>query len=359
MRIYEKKINFLVIILFLHLKRVLSNVDRKESQLWIIAKLKNIEWRRSCLSSERCAEPRFQLITSLLNELELHRIDSPVNVESVLLREIVLNVFFENAHPENVLLKGHVVGLDPLYKIPSECDKSKEILVFKKSNYQNITSNQSSVTVELQGRCFTAFVDITKYQNICPWCIDTSIKIHEKTDFFKNGTSILSLDNIPIATEAFIFLGIAIFIITTGCSICLISIIIYNQKHNSKSESTSLFNNQKSVCTLIDTLPSQPTRYTNSSQTNNTLTRKKMEIPIESTYETIDGCGGVYRVESNRNDDFVQYWMTNNVNKTLYPSSLKLELSKKLDSTGTITSFLDGKKINNSLPISEINNAFI
>uniref|UniRef100_A0A0K0F454 DUF4793 domain-containing protein n=1 Tax=Strongyloides venezuelensis TaxID=75913 RepID=A0A0K0F454_STRVS len=329
-----------------------------ESPLWIVAKLKSIEWRRSCLSTERCAEPRFQLITSLLNEFEMHRIDSPVNVESVLIRQITLNVFFENAYPENVLLKGYIVGLDPLYKIPSECDKSKEILVFKSEDKQNISDTK--VTVELQGRCFNAYVEVTKYQHTCPWCLDRPLKIEDESEMENKNSSFLSFNHIPVNIEMLIFLGIIILIMTTGCSVCLISIVITNYKRNFKGESLSMFNNQKSVNTLIDTtLPSQPTRYTNTSQINNTLTRKTLGFPMEGTYETIDSCeNGAYNM--NKNEEYVEYVISNNLNRTIYPSIHKLELSRKSDLLNkAITPLSDPKKMNNSRSICEIQNSFI
>uniref|UniRef100_A0A0K0EGC0 C2 domain-containing protein n=1 Tax=Strongyloides stercoralis TaxID=6248 RepID=A0A0K0EGC0_STRER len=299
--------------------------EKNESPLWIVAKVKNIEWRRSCLSTERCAEPRFQLITSLLNEFEMHRIDSPVNVESILIREIVLNVFFENAHPENVLLKGYVVGLDPLYKIPNECDKSNEVLVFKSQSQQNNSFLQSTVTVELQGRCFNAYVEITKYQNICPWCLDTSLKIEDRTEMLSKNSSIVSFNHIPLTTEMLIFLGIVVLIMTTGCS----------QNHF-------------------------PTHCTNTSQTINTLTKKSLGIPIESTYETIDACeNGINKVEPNNNDEYLKYWVNNNVNRTFYPTFHKLEFSRNSELFNSGPKIYDPKKFNTIRTIPEIQNSFI
>lgn len=334
--------------------------EKNESPLWIVAKVKNIEWRRSCLSTERCAEPRFQLITSLLNEFEMHRIDSPVNVESILIREIVLNVFFENAHPENVLLKGYVVGLDPLYKIPNECDKSNEVLVFKSQSQQNNSFLQSTVTVELQGRCFNAYVEITKYQNICPWCLDTSLKIEDRTEMLSKNSSIVSFNHIPLTTEMLIFLGIVVLIMTTGCSVCLISIIITNHKRHVKAESLCMSNNQKSLNTLINTLPSQPTHCTNTSQTINTLTKKSLGIPIESTYETIDACeNGINKVEPNNNDEYLKYWVNNNVNRTFYPTFHKLEFSRNSELFNSGPKIYDPKKFNTIRTIPEIQNSFI
>lgn len=174
-------------------------------------------------------------------------------------------------------------------------------------------------------------------------------------------SSILSFNNIPLTTEMLVFFGIVILIMTTGCSVCLISIIITNHKQHVKAESLSMSNNQKSVNTLINTLPSHPTHYTNTSQINNTLAKKPLCFPIESTYETIDTCeNGIYKVEPNNNDEYLEYWMSNNINRTIYPIIHKLEFSQNTEFTNSGTTTFDPKKSTNTTrTIPEFQNSFI
>uniref|UniRef100_A0AC35U7U9 Recep_L_domain domain-containing protein n=1 Tax=Rhabditophanes sp. KR3021 TaxID=114890 RepID=A0AC35U7U9_9BILA len=328
---------FSYIVLFLPLHT--SSIQRQspEVNLWIIARLRHLEWRKQCLSLDRCSEPRFQLICSLQSESNVYRTDSPVIIEGSLTREIGLYLYFDKGRSENVLIKGQIIGIDPLYKIPAECDKTNEVFAFKRiNNTITLTTKTSSTSViEIQGRCFTATVEVIKYQNICPWCFDDEVSIEESDSVQANKTTLLK--KLSLETETFVLFVVAILVITIGCMICLLFLIVKFRKRlmDGVEENENTVN---SINTPVNTLRNQPSKYIISKE--------------ESPYETIEvNCGDGRQQQGDKN--YNHYYMTNK--RLPY-------VSKTSDHNyNTIFTYSSSRGIyGRSLPpIEEINSSFI
>uniref|UniRef100_A0A0N4Z790 C2 domain-containing protein n=1 Tax=Parastrongyloides trichosuri TaxID=131310 RepID=A0A0N4Z790_PARTI len=146
---------------------------QEQNHFWITGDVLSIQWKRGCLSSERCTNPRFQINAQLIDDPDIQRLDFPLSTANS--RKINFNNYFPKGRPELLMLSMKVVGIDPLYNIPLDCDKTINIRAFdigSKDNFKMVLEDEEDrpSIIELQAKCFTAVIQIKKYESLCPWC---------------------------------------------------------------------------------------------------------------------------------------------------------------------------------------------
>uniref|UniRef100_A0A0K0E1L3 C2 domain-containing protein n=1 Tax=Strongyloides stercoralis TaxID=6248 RepID=A0A0K0E1L3_STRER len=241
-----------------------------QDNFWITGEIISIKWKRGCLSSERCTNPRFQINSQLLDDPDIQRLDFPLTTANT--RTISFNNYFSRGKPHLLTLSMKIVGTDPLYNIPLDCDKTINIRVF------DIPSNDNEILlqeeegrpsiVELQAKCFTAIIQIKKYELLCPWCLKID-KNNEKDNNNNNNLPIsLPLGQLEITQTTFCYI-ISVLLLVIILSIMAIIFLFIRQRKLAKSE----------------ILPSNITIYPQSRPSS------KIKIGINNDdggYETID-----------------------------------------------------------------------
>uniref|UniRef100_A0A0R3RP44 Islet amyloid polypeptide n=1 Tax=Elaeophora elaphi TaxID=1147741 RepID=A0A0R3RP44_9BILA len=76
----------LIIALSLSLSTVHTVLDTSRGIFWLTSKLENIEWRKGCLTTAGCAQPRFQL--ALLNAITNEKLSKSWLITPKLMKEI-------------------------------------------------------------------------------------------------------------------------------------------------------------------------------------------------------------------------------------------------------------------------------
>ncbi|MCP9259600.1 Protein R10E12.2 [Dirofilaria immitis] len=196
----------------IHLAAIESFLDDHPDSYWLVADVLNIEWRKGCLTTAGCAEPRFQETSHSFISHWISRSAS------------------------DIALKCEVSGLDPTYGFPRICDTSPSKRIFdddENNHLEHIRKQHSSngkLIVEVRGKCFNASFALQKYDR-CPTCVEhRSIAVVEQytnpetsNDFFNR------FNTNDQFLYAVVILSAFAVILTTGFACLLIAFL--HQKH--------------------------------------------------------------------------------------------------------------------------------
>ncbi|VDO36914.1 unnamed protein product [Onchocerca flexuosa] len=117
-------------------------LDSSQAIFWLTSKLENIEWRKGCLTTAGCAQPRFQL--ALLNTITNEKLSKNWLITPKLMqeRQRIYVTHWSDGNPNDIQISCEVVGVDPTYGFPRICDSSASINI-----YQNEMRNVSEVKI--------------------------------------------------------------------------------------------------------------------------------------------------------------------------------------------------------------------
>ncbi|CEF63843.1 Hypothetical protein SRAE_1000210100 [Strongyloides ratti] len=205
-----------------------------QDDFWITGEIISIKWKRGCLSSERCTNPRFQINSQLLDDPDIQRLDFPLTTANT--RTIYFNNYFPNGKPHLLTLSMKIIGVDPLYNIPLDCDKTINVRVFDipSNGIQKVLEedDERPSILELQAKCFTAIIQVKKYEILCPWCPKIE-KIEEK-NINDNLPVSLALGQLEITQTTFYYI-ISVLLLAIILSIMAIIFLFIRQRKLAKS----------------------------------------------------------------------------------------------------------------------------
>uniref|UniRef100_A0A0K0G187 Cadherin domain-containing protein n=1 Tax=Strongyloides venezuelensis TaxID=75913 RepID=A0A0K0G187_STRVS len=207
--------------------------NQNQDHFWITGEIISIKWKKGCLSSERCTNPRFQINSQLLDDPDIQRLDFPLSMANT--RTINFNNYFPKGKPHLLTLSMKIVGIDPLYNIPLDCDKTINIRVFDfpSNEQQKILEQQERPSiVELQAKCFTTIVQVQKHEIICPWC--PKIEEIRVNEIDSNSPVSLALGQLQVTQTAFYYI-ISGLLLTIILSIMAIIFLFVRQRKLAKS----------------------------------------------------------------------------------------------------------------------------
>uniref|UniRef100_A0A0N4Z9H0 ZP domain-containing protein n=1 Tax=Parastrongyloides trichosuri TaxID=131310 RepID=A0A0N4Z9H0_PARTI len=233
--------------------------SKEQDRFWIVGEILSVQWKRGCLSAERCTNPRFQIVSQQLDVEEIQRVDFPLHVTST--RNVGFNNYFSNGNPESLIISIKIVGIDPLYNIPLDCDKTSNVRAFSTPVVNHSLSPEGSPSViEFEGKCFTAIIQLKKYDTICPWCSESkSLDNIDDTVIPDN----LALGQVQINQKVFIII-MGIFLSVISLSSIFLLFLYIKQKKEIKRR-------RNEICRY----PQIPS------------TKIKIGIPSDDGYETI------------------------------------------------------------------------
>ncbi|CEF66547.1 Hypothetical protein SRAE_2000121500 [Strongyloides ratti] len=196
------------------------NVDAfEDNQFWITGEVKSVEWKKNCLTIDRCLQPRFQIAFFVAENSIASRVDSPIIERLNIKNKMPINAFFENASPNDLSATASVFGVDSLFNVPVICDKSNYIQLFP-----SLTIDSEAMDVVLEGNCFRAFIEIEKHQQKCPWCI-------EEKNLPKNGNDSYFFDFFLLSPNQRIYTIVLLFVVLIFLILAIVlTVLLINQK---------------------------------------------------------------------------------------------------------------------------------
>ncbi|EFO26468.1 hypothetical protein LOAG_02017 [Loa loa] len=229
-------------------------LDDHPDSYWLVTNVLSVEWRKGCLTTAGCAEPRFQITKMNTANDEANLISWPVTFK---LAEETSRSFISHwtsRSVSDIILKCEVVGLDPTYGFPRICDTTHSKHIFDDENDHLGRSRKQYLTngklvVEVKGKCFNASLALQKYDR-CPTCVEhRSIAVVEQyTDPETSNDFFHRLNGNSQFLYAVVILSAFTVILTTGFACLLIAFL--HQKH------------QVSVSTSKQLLRSEPPNIT-------------------------------------------------------------------------------------------------
>lgn len=234
-------LQILAIILIVHLDLVSSSLDDHPDSYWLTTDLLSVDWRKGCLTTAGCAEPRFQVTKVNMINNEANSISWPVTLK---LAEETSHSFISHwtsGSMNDIALKCEIAGLDPTYGFPRICDSTATKRIFdvehdhiqRPRKQQKMISN-GKLVMELRAKCFNASLAVQKYDR-CPTCIEHhSIAVVEQyTDPESNNDLLLRLGSSDQFLYALIILSAFTALLTIGFA-CLLTAYLH-QKRRLKS----------------------------------------------------------------------------------------------------------------------------
>ncbi|VDN07885.1 unnamed protein product [Thelazia callipaeda] len=168
----------LAVVITAMLSTVQSSLDDHPDSYWLTVDVLNVEWRKGCLTTAGCAEPRFQVTKVNTVNNEANSISWPVTLK---LAEEGTHSFISHWTSQganDIVLKCEVTGLDPTYGFPRICDATPSKRVFDDENdhlerlrKQQRLTNNGKLVIEVKGKCFNVSLAVQKYDR-CPTCVD-------------------------------------------------------------------------------------------------------------------------------------------------------------------------------------------
>ncbi|VDM06751.1 unnamed protein product [Wuchereria bancrofti] len=156
-------------------------LDSSRAIFWLSSKLENIEWRKGCLTTAGCAQPRFQL--SLLNAITNEKLSKSWLITPKLMqeRQRIYVTHWSDGGPNDIQISCEVIGVDPTYGFPRICDSSASVDVYqdeekslqKRSGTISLGAD-GKVIIRLTARCFNSTIITERHEERCPWCIEYS-----------------------------------------------------------------------------------------------------------------------------------------------------------------------------------------
>ncbi|CEF65685.1 Hypothetical protein SRAE_2000036200 [Strongyloides ratti] len=115
-----------------------------------------ISRNKSCLKTTRCSEPRFQLSLLSNNNQDAIRIDASIDKNMQILSKIKLSNLFFGQSISTLTLSSTIIGKDPIFKIPVECDFSSQTDILEQSILYGTNF------LEISGKCYSAIIEIKR-----------------------------------------------------------------------------------------------------------------------------------------------------------------------------------------------------
>ncbi|VDN03086.1 unnamed protein product [Thelazia callipaeda] len=157
-------------------------LDSSGTIFWLSSKVEKIEWRKGCLTTAGCAQPRFQLL--LLNVVTNEKLSKSWLISPQLMQERQRSyvTHWSDGNPSDIEVTCEVVGVDPTYGFPRICDASLSVNIYQNKEKEEIRKSfdmqtfgvDGSITVQLAARCFNSTMTIEKHEEHCPWCMEYS-----------------------------------------------------------------------------------------------------------------------------------------------------------------------------------------
>uniref|UniRef100_A0A915PK72 C2 domain-containing protein n=1 Tax=Setaria digitata TaxID=48799 RepID=A0A915PK72_9BILA len=250
-------------------------LDDHPDSYWLVADVLSIEWRKGCLTTAGCAEPRFQVtkVNTVNNEANL--ISWPVTLKLAeeqyyyAKNKQILNINGNgenNVHKEtsrsfishwtsrsfnDIALRCEVAGLDPTYGFPRICDSTPTKRIFgDESDHFASLRKQHAVTsgklvVEVKGKCFNASLALQKYDR-CPTCIEhRSIAVVEQYSDSETSSEFLSRFH---GNDQFLYAVVilaAFAVILTAGFACLLIAFLHQKRRLNESNSKQLLRSEQ------------------------------------------------------------------------------------------------------------------
>uniref|UniRef100_A0A0K0DTL3 Bis(5'-nucleosyl)-tetraphosphatase [asymmetrical] n=1 Tax=Strongyloides stercoralis TaxID=6248 RepID=A0A0K0DTL3_STRER len=224
--LHQVLINLLYLFFLIVSSKVIAFND---NQFWITGEVKNVEWKKNCLTIDRCLQPRFQIAFFVSDNSIASRVDSPIIERLSIKNKMPINAFFENASPNDLSTTASVFGVDSLFNVPVICDKSNYIQLF-----QSFTMDSETIDVVLEGNCFRAFLEIGKHQQKCPWCSE------EKSSSKNNNESYL-FDFLLLSPNQRVYTIILLVIVLIFLILAVILTFLLVKQKSSNSEGFSRY----------------------------------------------------------------------------------------------------------------------
>uniref|UniRef100_A0A915AHY2 C2 domain-containing protein n=2 Tax=Parascaris univalens TaxID=6257 RepID=A0A915AHY2_PARUN len=177
---------FLLIFISIAINHVIGD---ETNSFWLSADLLSVEWRKGCLTTAGCADPRFNIIESNMASNERISVSWPVTQDIVQDHSRSFVSHWTGGSPRDIKISCEVAGVDPTYGFPRVCDATSSVRIFRKTPENKIASSRSRrsdvatlrseaaegrMVVELKGKCYNATLAIAKHELRCPWCPEHS-----------------------------------------------------------------------------------------------------------------------------------------------------------------------------------------
>ncbi|KAM3723377.1 Uncharacterized protein ACO02O_06626 [Dirofilaria immitis] len=231
---------FLIIILSLSWSIFCTILDSSRAIFWLTTKLENIEWRKGCLTTAGCAQPRFQL--ALLNAITNEKLSKSWLITPKLMqeRQRIYVTHWSDGNPSDIQISCEVVGVDPTYGFPRICDSSTAITIYQNGRKKSLQKRSGTISSDIDGkviikltaRCFNNTIIMEKHEERCPWCIeysDDTVINQQYPEDLKSGFVQF------IGNESHLNILLIIFALTTALSSTFCAFILYlyvRQKKN-------------------------------------------------------------------------------------------------------------------------------
>ncbi|VDM45305.1 unnamed protein product [Toxocara canis] len=164
-------------------------VGDESNSFWLSADLLSVEWRKGCLTTAGCADPRFNIIKANAVSNERISISWPVTQDIVQDHSRSFISHWSDGSPRDITLSCEVAGVDPTYGFPRVCDATSGARIFRKTpdgktamirvrrsdvSTLRLESAEGRMVVELKGKCYNATLAVAKHEARCPWCSEHS-----------------------------------------------------------------------------------------------------------------------------------------------------------------------------------------
>ncbi|KAL3072022.1 hypothetical protein niasHT_035704 [Heterodera trifolii] len=151
-----------------------SSDQKQQQQFWISTSVEQIRFRKECISTQLCAEPRFSLINQMPKFNERLSRDWSITKAEVPGISLEFFTFWARGAPSDVTIQALVHGIDPKFKFSRICDESSFVSVFQfvsKSNDHKKEEGNEKIQLELHAQCFNTTLTVELFRHRCPWCL--------------------------------------------------------------------------------------------------------------------------------------------------------------------------------------------
>uniref|UniRef100_A0A915PRJ7 C2 domain-containing protein n=1 Tax=Setaria digitata TaxID=48799 RepID=A0A915PRJ7_9BILA len=234
----------LSLVLSLSLSTFCTILDSSRTAFWLTSKLENIEWRKGCLTTAGCAQPRFQLV--LINGITNEKLSKSwlITPNLVQERQRFYVTHWSDGNPSDIQILCEVVGVDPTYGFPRICDSSTSVGIYQNQEKKSLQkrsgtillSNDGKVIISLSARCFNSTIVMEKHEERCPWCVeysDDTIINQQYPEDLKSGFMQF------IGNESHVNILLIAFALTTALSSALCAFMLYLYLRQKKSRNLS------------------------------------------------------------------------------------------------------------------------
>ncbi|MFH4980169.1 hypothetical protein AB6A40_006878 [Gnathostoma spinigerum] len=150
---------------------------------WLTAELLSVGWRKGCLTTGGCAEPRFKLTITNGAVREKTSISWPISEDLVQDYSRSFVSYWTSGTPDDMVIDCEVTGLDPTYGFPRTCDSTAPKKIFAAAydnldvfavppSARNSGYDEGKIVIEVKAKCFNTTLTVQKHQKRCPWCPD-------------------------------------------------------------------------------------------------------------------------------------------------------------------------------------------